>query len=87
LLLSAGSSDKIVEHQIFNFDFISARATNILASIPFCGHGKFIFKPPPPGVVESKIVNDKIIKESEFPTVDKEMPRNSQQNQQIHSFF
>jgi len=82
LLLSAGSSDKIVEHQIFNFDFISARAT----SIPFCGHGKFIFKPPP-GVVESKIVNDKIIKESEFPTVDKEMPRNSQQNQQIHSFL
>jgi hypothetical protein len=42
---------------------------------------------PPPGVVESKIVNDKIIKESEFPTVDKEMPRNSQQNQQIHSFL
>jgi hypothetical protein len=84
LLLSAGSSDKIVEHQIFNFDFISARAT----SIPFCGHGKFIFNPPPPrGVVESKIVNDKIIKESEFPTVDKEMPRNSQQNQQIHSFL
>jgi hypothetical protein len=42
---------------------------------------------PPPGVVESKIVNDKMIKESEFPTVDKEMPRNSQQNQQIHSFL